>query len=149
MGKVKKEKSILGQISDLSHRLVFMLVIPIIISLILMLFYADKYHNSIDRMKTVADLKTVVTEEIPESAWNIVSGRNTFSDSSIYMLIRKVNDTIDSITEQTDEESRLSLIVARRTMQTLENYVDRIKWRHLSTACSRNISQRRSTQLPE
>ena len=72
MGKVKKEKSILGQISDLSHRLVFMLVIPIIISLILMLFYADKYHNSIDRMKTVADLKTVVTEEIPESAWNIV-----------------------------------------------------------------------------
>lgn len=127
MGKVKKEKSILGQISDLSHRLVFMLVIPIIISLILMLFYAGKYHNSIDRMKTVADLKTVVTEEIPESAWNIVSGRNTFSDSSIYMLIRKVNDTIDSITEQTDEESRLSLIVARRTMQTLENYVDRIK----------------------
>ncbi|MBO4323856.1 MAG: sensor histidine kinase [Lachnospiraceae bacterium] len=127
MGKVSKEKSILGQIADLSHRLVFMLVIPIIISLVLMLFYAGKYHNSIDRMETVASLKTVVTEEIPESAWNIVSGRDTFAESNIYTTIRKVNDTIDTITEQTDEESRLSLIVARRTMQTLENYVDRIK----------------------
>ncbi|MBP5454294.1 MAG: hypothetical protein J6Y09_06755 [Lachnospiraceae bacterium] len=47
VGKVKKEKSILGQISDLSHRLVLMLVFPIVISLLLMLFYAAKYHSSI------------------------------------------------------------------------------------------------------
>ncbi|MBR6019133.1 MAG: sensor histidine kinase [Lachnospiraceae bacterium] len=127
MGKVKKEKSILGQISNLSYRLVMMLVVPIIISLILMLFYAEKYHNSIDRMETAANLQTIVKEEIPETAWNIVSGRETFSTSGIYKSIRKVNDTIDTITESADEENRLSLIVARRTMQTLENYVDQIR----------------------
>ena len=45
MGKIKKEKSILGQISNLSHKLVTMLVVPIVISLVLMLFYAGKYHS--------------------------------------------------------------------------------------------------------
>ncbi len=127
MGNVKKEKSILGQIGNMGNRLVFMLVIPIIISLGLMVFYAGKYHNTISRMETIANLKVIVTEEIPGSAWNIVSGRETFADSSIYTTIKKVNETIETITERTEEENRLTLIVAGRTMQTLENYVDRIR----------------------
>ncbi|MCR4586984.1 MAG: histidine kinase [Lachnospiraceae bacterium] len=127
MGNVRKEKSILGQIDNLSHRLVLMLVLPIIISLSLMLFYAAKYHSSIVRMETIANLKTVVAEEIPGSAWNIVSGRETFDESKIYAQIYEVNETIESITERSGQDSRLSLIVASRTMQTLENYVDQIR----------------------
>ena len=127
MSKIRKEKSIIGQIGELSHKLVLLLVIPIIVSLLLMLFYSVKYHNAIDRMETVANLKTVVSEEIPGKAWDIVSGRETFASNGIYDTIREVNETIDSITEQTGEENRLSLVVARRTMQTLENYVDLIR----------------------
>ena len=127
MEKIKKEKSILGQISDLSHKLVFMLAIPIIISLVLMLVYAVKYHSAIVRMETITSLKTVVTEEIPGSAWNIVSGRQSFPESNIYGRIKSVNETIDTITERTGAENRLSLIVAGRTMQTLQNYVDLIR----------------------
>ncbi len=127
MEKIKKEKSILGRISDLSHKLVLMLVVPIIISLVLMLVYAYKYHNAIVRMETITSLKTVVTEDIPGSAWNIVSGRETFPESNIYLKIKNVNETIDLITEQTGAENRLSLIVASRTMQTLQNYVDQIR----------------------
>ena len=126
MERVKKEKSILGRINDLSHRLVLMLVFPIIISLVLMLFYAWKYHSSIVRMETIASLKTLVTEEIPGSAWNIVSGQNTFAESNVYSMIFEVKRTIEIITEQTGQENSLSLIVAGRTMQTLENYVDHI-----------------------
>ncbi len=127
MEKIRKEKSILGQISDLSHKLVFMLAIPIIISLVLMLVYAVKYHSAIVRMETITSLKTVVTEEIPGSAWNIVSGRQSFPESNIYGRIKSVNETIDTITERTGAENRLSLIVAGRTMQTLQNYVDLIR----------------------
>ena len=127
MEKIRKEKSILGQISDLSHKLVFMLAIPIIISLILMLVYAAKYHSAIVRMETITSLKIVVTEEIPGSAWNIVSGRQSFPESNIYGKIKSVNETIDTITERTGAENRLSLIVAGRTMQTLQNYVDLIR----------------------
>ncbi|MBP1585704.1 MAG: sensor histidine kinase [Lachnospiraceae bacterium] len=127
MERIKKEKSILGRISDLSHRLVFMLVIPIIMSLVFMLVYASKYHNAILRMETITSLKTVVTEDIPGSAWNIVSGRETFPESRIYEKIRSVDETIEMITRSTGAENRLSLIVAGRTMQTLRNYVDRIR----------------------
>jgi len=106
---------------------VLMLVAPIIISLFLMLYYAGRYHNAIDRMETAARLQAVVEEEIPESAWNIVSGRQTIPESGIYATIQKVNESIDTITASASEENSLSLIVARRTMQTLGNYVDRIR----------------------
>ena len=127
MDRIKKEKSILGAINDLSHRLVLMLVFPIIISLVLMLFYAWEYHSAIQRMGRITELKTVVADEIPEKAWNIVSGRETFPQSNIYKDIIEVNETIEEVTSQTKEENRLSLIVAGRTMETLENYVDKIR----------------------
>ncbi|MBR6909959.1 MAG: hypothetical protein IKN35_06720, partial [Lachnospiraceae bacterium] len=127
MGKLKKEKSILGQISVLSHRLVLVLVVPIIISLVLMLVYAWKYHSSILRMETITSLKNVVSVQIPGTVWNIVSGRETFAGSNIYVTISSVEETIETISSQTGEENRLSLIVAERTMGTLENYVDRIR----------------------
>ena len=104
-----------------------MLVVPIVLSLVLMLVYAGKYHNSIERMETIANLKTIVASDIPGAAWNIISGRDDFDRSNIYVKIHEVESTIETITESTDSENRLSLIVAGRTMQTLENYVDRIR----------------------
>ena len=127
MERIKKEKSILGAINDLSNRLVLLLVSPIVISLVLMLFYAWEYHSAIQRMGKITELKTVVADEIPEKAWNIVSGRQTFPQSDIYKSIIEVNETIEEVTAQTGEENRLSLIVAGRTMETLENYVDIIR----------------------
>ena len=127
MAKIRQEKSILGQISDLSHRLVTVLVVPIILSLCLMLFYAWQYDSAIARMETIASLKSVVSEEIPGKAFNIVSGRETLRESRIYETVHSVEKTIEAITDQTGQENRLSLIVANRTMQTLENYIDRIR----------------------
>lgn len=127
MERIKREKSILGAINRLSHRLVLMLVIPIIISLVLMLFYASRYHNAIRRMGEITELKAVVSEEIPGKTWNIVSGKDSFRSSDIYHVIHEVEDTIERVTNETGEENRLSLIVAGRTMETLENYVDRIR----------------------
>ena len=127
MKRSRNEKSIIGRISDMSHKLVVMLVVPIIISLVLMLLYAAKYHSSIVRMETIANLKQVVEVDIPGAAWDIVSGRDTITGTKIYTLIRDVNETIEKTTEQSDAENSLSLIIAGRTMTTLKNYVDRIR----------------------
>jgi two-component system sensor histidine kinase YesM len=59
--------------------------------------------------------------------WNIVSGRDTIEASKVYVTLRTVNETIQEVTDRTVQENRLSLIVAGRTMQTLQNYVDRIR----------------------
>ncbi len=127
MERIKKEKSILGAISNLGNRLVLMLVFPIIISLVLMLFYAWEYHSAIRRMGEITELKAIVSEEIPEKAWNIVSGKDSFPGSDIYIVLHEVEDRIEAVTAQTGEENRLSLIVAGRTMETLENYVNQIR----------------------
>ncbi len=127
MEQIRKEKSIIGRINDMSHRLVLLLVAPIILSLALMLIYAGQYSSAIMRMETIASLKTVVAEEIPETAWNIVSGRDTIRNSKIYESLRFVDETISEVTEQTGEENSLSLIVAGRTMQTYRKYVDQIR----------------------
>lgn len=127
MTQVRKEKSIIGRINDMSHRIFLLLVFPILLSLVLMLVYAYKYNQAISRMETIASLKSVVAEEIPETAWNIVSGRDTIEASRIYGTVFSVEETIREVTESTAEENRLSLIVAGRTMQTLEKYVDQIR----------------------
>ncbi len=127
MERITKEKSILGAINSLTHRLVLLLVFPIIISLVLMLFYGWEYHSAIRRMGEITELKAVVAEEIPEKAWNIVSGRDTLPGSDIYIVIHEVENRINEVTLQAKEENRLSLVVAGRTMETLENYVDQIR----------------------
>ena len=121
MNKVKREKSILGRIDNMSYKLVFILVLPIILSIVFMLVYAAKYHSSIVRMETINSLKTVVTEDIPGCAWDIVSGRENINQSDIYIKIGEVNETIDEITERTGAENRLSLVVASRTMTSVSD----------------------------
>lgn len=127
MSKIRKEKSIIGKIDDMSRNLVIMLVIPIFISLVLMVVYEERYHSSIARMETIANLKTVVAEEIPGNVWDIVSGRDSIQGSKVYAKINNVYDTIDEVMEKTDETNRLSLLIAGRTMHTLESYVDQIR----------------------
>ena len=127
MSRIKKEKSIIGKIDSMSQRLVILLVFPVFVSLVLMLVYAGRYHNAIRRMETIASLKTVVAEEIPESVWDIVSGRQTVTESKVYSRIHEVHETIEEIMEKAEDDDRLSLMVADRTMQTLENYVNQIR----------------------
>ena len=127
MERIKKERSILGAIHDLSNILTLMLVIPIISSLFCMLFYAWKYDSAIQRIGRITNLKTVVVDEIPERAWYIVSGKETFPKSTINKKIMEVDKTIGEVAARTEEENRLSLIVAERTMETLRNYVDKLR----------------------
>ena len=127
MARIRKEKSIVGKIDSMTQKIVIMLVFPIFVSLVLMLVYAGRYHNAIRRMEIIANLKTVVAEEIPESVWDIVSGRETVTGSKVYATIHGVHDTIDEIVESADDDDRLSLMVADRIMQTLENYVNQIR----------------------
>ena len=65
MRRIRKEKSIIGKIDSMSQKLVILLVFPIFISLALMLLYSGRYHSAINRMETIASLKTVVTRGDP------------------------------------------------------------------------------------
>lgn len=127
MRKVIPENSISGRINRSTRFLTVVLVIPALISLVLMLFYSAWYQASITRMETVASLKPMVIDGIPEEVWDTVAGRSNFEESMVYEHIRQVNETLDELIESDIQSDRLELIIARRTMGTLTQYVEKIE----------------------
>ena len=119
-------RSIVGRINRMGRMLLALLVTPMVISLILMLVFSNRYHQSIARMEAIASLKPVVADSIPESVWKLVSGRESLTETRVYTLIDQADGTIDRIREETTEEDRLQLTVAARTMETLRQYTDQI-----------------------
>ena len=127
MSKLASENSISGRVDRSTRFLTIVLAIPAVISLVMMLLYASWYQASLLRMETVADLKPMVSTHIPEAVWETVAGRENFDESSVYKEIEQVNKTLDDIVEKDWQSDRLELIIARRTMETLTQYVQQIE----------------------
>ncbi len=120
-------RSIVGRINSMIWKIIFLLGIPVVISLVLILYVSHEYSAAIERMGTIADLKPVIQEQIPETVWSAVSGREALEDSGLDEVLQDVDRTIDRVSGGTTPDNRLSLIVAGRTMDTLTQYVDRIR----------------------
>lgn len=64
---------------------------------------------------------------IDTEMWNIVAGKTEFEDGKQYEIIEQVNDQIASLMVNTmSDKSRIKLEVVRRTMDTLNRYVDKM-----------------------
>ena len=127
MAKQSWKQSITGRIKRMSRRVMALLIVPVIGSLTLMLVFSGRYSRSVERMGTIAALKPVISESIPGAVWQAVSGRETLEESRVYDMIGQVDDTIAAITRGTGDQQRLELIIAGRTMDTLEQYVSQIR----------------------
>ena len=127
MSRQKWNRSFVDRINSLVRRTVLLLIIPVVISLLLLLVFSERYSRSMERIGTIAALKPQVSEELPEAVWRVVSGREKLEESLVYPLIHKINDTIDRISREAGESDLLELIIARRTMNTLGQYVDQIR----------------------
>ncbi len=123
----KNGQSITGQVNMAFRTLTAILVLPAVISLALLLVNAAWYQSSMLRMEEVAALKPVVSTDIPEMVWVAVSGRATFENCGVYEAIGEVNRSLDAMTAKDGPGARLELTVARRTMETLTQYVRQIE----------------------
>lgn len=122
----QKKKSIIGQVNAASYLLMLLLTLPVLLSMLIMVFYAARYDASLSRMEIIADLKPMIDYEISEELWSTISGRKTFDECGVYDTIAAINTTLD---EQiaSGGSSKLELTVARRTMDTLLSYVAQIE----------------------
>ncbi len=128
MARKRRENSISGQVNRATRFLTVALVIPAIISLVLLMVYAAWYQKSIYRMDTVASLKPLVDTSIPEEVWEIVAGRTDFANSNVYTDIHQVIEILEDLIAGGGEEGKLELTIARRTMDTLTQYVEQIEY---------------------
>lgn len=106
--------------------LMVLLLIPAVVSLGMMLRYAQTYHGVIRQVERISSLKPVVQSQIAEEMWCVVAGHISFEDGGQYDMINHVNDEIDALAQSAAPDNRQALTVARRTMNTLVNYIDRI-----------------------
>ncbi len=127
MKNVQKMGSFEGLINSMFRKLTTLLGIPVIISLVMMMFFSARYAASIRRMETIASLQPLIGEEIPERVWSVVSGRETLEESLVDERIRQAEDVIRQVSNGIGESNQLELVVAGRTMDTLRTYVNQIR----------------------
>jgi len=106
--------------------LMCLLIIPALVSMGMMLHYAQTYHGVIRQVERVSSLKPLVQTQIADEMWYVVAGHKTFDGGDQYTMIDHVNAEIDALTGSADPDNLTTLTVARRTMNTLVNYIDRI-----------------------
>ena len=103
------------------------LAVPVVISLVMMGLYALRYHSVLSRMEQAASLKPVVEQEIPERLFAVAAGQVRFEDSGLEKTIDDVNAAMDQLLRAGSSSGQLELTVARRTMDTLLQYVLRVR----------------------
>ena len=103
-----------------------LLIIPALVSLGMMMHYAQTYYGVVHQVERVSSLKPLVQTQIADEMWYVVAGHKSFDGGEQYEMIRQVNDGIDALTRSADPQNLKELIVARRTMGTLVNYIDRM-----------------------
>ncbi len=72
-------------------------------------------------------LNQIVKADISNEIWDIVAGKKAFSSGRQYEILDTITKTINEMMDTTqDENNRQVLIVATRTLRTLERYVDQL-----------------------
>ena len=114
----------IGKRLKLSYIIIMgLMIIPLIASVGVMANYAFRYHDVISQIKRVSSLKPLIEEKIKDELWSVVAGRKTFAEGVHYTLIQQINSELDSLMVSSVTRNPVQLTVARRTMNTLEDYV--------------------------
>ena len=119
--------SIVGEVRQSVITIALLLTIPVVTGLVTMLLYSGRYQAMIRRMDRAVELKPAVEATLAENMFSVVAGRTAFEDSGAEKLIGRVNETLDALLAETRGNGHLQLTVARRTMDTLEQYILKIR----------------------
>ena len=119
--------SIVREVRRSVAHVALLLTLPVVIGLVTTLLYAGRYQAMIRRMDRAAELKPAVQTTLAENMFAVAAGRTSFSDSGAEKLVRRVDEALDGLLGETRGGGHLQLTVARRTMDTLEQYILQIR----------------------
>ena len=119
--------SIASQVRRSVVSIAILLAVPAVIGLVVMLMYSSRTQAMIRRMDAAAGMKPALENTIAENLFSVAAGRTSFEDSGVVELIGETNQTLDKLLAETDGSGQMQLTIARRTMDTLEQYALRIR----------------------
>ena len=100
-----------------------LLAIPVVIGLVIMISYSSRYQAMIQRMDTAAELKPALETTIAEDLFSVAAGRTTFEKSQVTVSVSRIRETLDELSSETEGSGHLQLTIARRTIDTMEQYI--------------------------
>ena len=127
MAADSKRTSIIGRLNSTTRSIAIALLIPALVSLGMMFLTTMRYQSSMSRMARAAALKPVVGAELPEQLFSVVAGRMRYGDSGVDAALRTVNQTLGDLLREASGEGYLQLTVARRTTDTLADYMEKAR----------------------
>ena len=127
MMRTRRLTSITARIRRSVWSVAVLLVIPVVIALVLMLVYTQRYQGMIRRMDTAAEIKPVVETDLARDLFSVAAGRCGYEDSGVEEQIQRINATLEALLENTEGSGAVQLTVARRTMDTLGHYAGQIR----------------------
>lgn len=119
--------SISGRIRTSVWSIVALLAIPIVVGLVVMLVYTQRYQAMIRRMDTAAELKPVVETALAGDLFSVAAGRVGYDESGVQEQIDRVNGRLEALVAETGGSSQVQLGIARRTMDTVQRYADQVR----------------------
>ena len=119
--------SITAQLRRSVGSIALMLTVPAVIGLVVMLFYSSRTQAMIRRMDAAAEMKPALEATIAESLFSVAAGRSSFEVSGVEELIGNTDDMLDELLAETEGSGHLQLTIARRTMNTLEQYALKVR----------------------
>jgi len=119
--------SITSQIRMSLNSVALLLTIPAVIGIAVMLVYSSRTQAMIRRMSAAAGMKPALESTIAENLFSVAAGRIAFEESNAEELIAETDKTLDMLLNETRGSGHLQLTIARRTMDTMEQYALRVR----------------------
>ena len=119
--------SITSQVRRSVTSIAVLLSVPALIGLAVMLIYSARTQAMIRRMDAAAGMKPVLESTIAGNLFSVAAGRTSFEESGVEELIAETDKTLDMLLEETQGSDQMQLTIARRTMDTLEQYVLKVR----------------------
>ena len=104
-----------------------LLAVPALIGLAVMMMYSSRTQAMIRRMDAAARMKPVLESTIAENLFSVAAGRISFEESGVEGLIGETDETLDMLLGETQGSGQMQLTIARRTMDTLEQYAYKVR----------------------
>ena len=119
--------SITAQLRRSVGTIAVLLTVPAVIGLVMMILYSSRTQAMIRRMDAAAEMKPELETTIAENLFSVAAGRCSFEESGVEELVRNTESTLDELLAETEGSGHLQLTIARRTMDTLEQYAYKIR----------------------
>ena len=119
--------SITSQVRRSVGSIAVLLSVPAVIGLVVTLIYSSRTQAMVRRMDAIAEMKPALETTLAENLFSVAAGRSSFEESGVEELIGETDNTLDMLLAETGGNGQMQLTIARRTMDTLEQYVLKVR----------------------